>query len=118
MLATPHRLIAPGAIRHTRTRNSMKMKLWTGALAGLLSAALLAGCGGGGSGGNGSVRLVNATHDYAALDLYTSTTQQLSAVSEGQASSSVSLAQGSYSFQIKQAGSSTAAVATTLSVNK
>ncbi|HJV60652.1 MAG TPA: DUF4397 domain-containing protein [Albitalea sp.] len=95
----------------------MKAKLFSMAIASLLMAALLSGCGGG-SGSTGTVRLVNATHDFAALELYTSDTERASGVAESTASGYIELDEGSYSFRLKTAGSSTTSLSSTLSVAK
>src|SRR2546423_3070985 len=95
------------------------LKAKTGAMwiAAVLSAFLLGGCGGSGSDtGQGTVRLVNATKNYGALDLYTSDTEELSAIAESAASPTVALDAASYTVKLKPAGAATTAATQTLAV--
>src|SRR5262245_23574069 len=83
-----------------------------------LSACLLCGCGGGGSNsGQGTVRLVNATRGYGALDLYAGDTQEVSAIAEGSASATVTLDAAAYTMKLKPAGVSTTAATQSLTVS-
>lgn len=88
----------------------------------LASAALclpfLSGCGGSSDGGTASVRVLNATHDHGAIDFYTADTLQLSAIAEGAASTYLSLDEGSYTFKVKPAGTSTTAITNSMSMSK
>jgi hypothetical protein len=103
---------------HT-TEETVNFKTCITWIAAGLTAALLTACGGNSdSSDTGSVRLVNATQDFAALDLYTSDTQQLSAVAESTASSYVTLGASSYTFNVKLAGSSTTALSESLTIAK
>lgn len=89
---------------------------WLGAL---LCVPFIAGCGGSNDdGGTGNVRVINATHDYGAIDYYTSDTLVLSGVAEGAASSYQSVSEGSYTFKFKPAGTSTTALSSSMSVSK
>ena len=98
----------------------MKLKALTLWLSALLCAPLLSGCGGNGNSddGTGNVRVLNATHDYGAVDFYTSDSLSVSALAEGTASNYMSLAADSYSFKFKPAGTSTTAVANSMTVAK
>jgi hypothetical protein len=84
---------------------------WAAAAACILP--LLHACGGGSDdngGGAGAVRLVNATSDYASLDLYsssTSTTPFATGVASDAASDYVSIGSGTYTMALKRTGSST-----------
>ena len=89
---------------------------WLGAL---LCVPFIAGCGGGGSDdGTGNVRVLNATHDYGAIDYYASDTLALPGIAEGTASSYQSVSEGSYTFKFKPAGTSTTALSSSMSVSK
>jgi hypothetical protein len=97
----------------------LKVKAFLSRATACLAVVLLAACGGGGSSNSsGSVRLVNATQAYGSLDLYTSEVEQFSAVAEGVASNYVELDEASYTLKLKSAGSSTAALTTTITVAK
>lgn len=101
----------------------MNFRQWTPSIASLAALAialpLLHGCGGGGSsGGPGFVRLVNATTDYSALDLYSTTTSISTSVPSFGAGDYVSLGEGSYTFNLKSAGTETTSSTSTRSVSK
>lgn len=87
-----------------------------------LSATGLSSCGGGGgsdSGGNASVRFVNMASGYASLDVYkTSDTTLATAVTSDQASTYSSVAAGTYTFQLKRAGSAATSSTTAFSVSQ
>lgn len=87
----------------------------------VLSATGLSSCGGGGSdddgGGNASVRFVNVASGYASLDVYkTSDTTLATAVAVDQTSDYAALAAGTYTFQLKRAGSVATSSTTSRSV--
>jgi hypothetical protein len=83
----------------------------------LLAAAWLAGCGGSNSSSaEGTVRLINATHGYGALDAYGDGTAMVSGVGEGAASDYVTLTAASHVVSVDAAGSSTTVAAQTVSV--
>lgn len=77
-----------------------------------LTLALLNGCGGGSLDTDSSVRLVNATSEFATLDLYAGSDR----VSAGVASNSVggyaTLGAGTYTFNLKSGGSTATAAST------
>ena len=81
----------------------------------LLAVMTLAGCGGIGNNSNtGSVRLVNGTSEYSALDFYVADAKKLSGVASYGASEFVSVDSGSgQTFKLTQGGSTTAAYQTT-----
>jgi len=86
----------------------MPVNLRARMLAAVAALALLHGCGGSSdSGGDGAVRLVNASDAFASLDLYTDDTQRAEAIASGSASDYVSLGAGTYTFELKRGGSST-----------
>lgn len=96
----------------------MTFKAWWAAAACILP--LLHACGGGGDddeGGSGRVRLVNATSDYASLDLYRSDTSVSTGVASDAAGDYVSLGSDSYTFNLKRNGSSTTSSTSTRSVS-
>lgn len=98
----------------------MKLKALTLWLSALLCVPLLSGCGGSGSSddGTGNVRVLNATHDYGAVDFYVSDSLSVSALAEGTASAYSSLTTGSYAFKFKPSGTSTTAVSNSMTVAK
>ena len=69
-------------------------------------ALWLGGCGGS-SGNDASVRLVNASAGYSALDLYADDAQVLSSVAFGTASSYTGVAEGTITTALTSAGSGT-----------
>lgn len=75
----------------------------------VLGATGLSSCGGGGddnSGGNASVRFVNVASGYTSLDVYKSSDTKLAtAVAVDQAGDYAALAAGTYTLQLKRAGS-------------
>lgn len=81
-----------------------------------LTLALLNGCGGGSLDTEGSIRLVNATSEYATLDLYAGADR----VSAGVASNSVggyaTLEGDTYTFNLKSGGSTATAASTSREV--
>lgn len=87
-----------------------------------LSATGLSSCGGGGgdgdSSGNASVRFVNVASGYDSLDVYkTSDTKLASAVAADQASDYAAVAAGTYTLQLKRAGSAATSSTTARSVS-
>jgi hypothetical protein len=97
----------------------LKLKNFAIWICALSCAPFLSGCGGSSSNsGTANLRLLNATHDYGAVDFYTSDTLALSAVAEGTASTYLGYTEGSYAFKIKPAGTSTTALSNSLSLSK
>jgi hypothetical protein len=90
--------------------------LFTLFIAALLGALGLAACGGNGDDNTGSVRFINATLNYGALDLYVSDTRQIAAQAEGTASSYLSLDAATQSITLKPAGTATTALTQSLGV--
>ena len=91
----------------------MRIKTWA-ALAAALCLPLLSGCGDDNA-QKGYVRIVNATTEYASLDLYTLNSDGgndlfLSGTQAGQASGYKDIDKGSYTFEVK--GSTSAGAAT------
>jgi hypothetical protein len=86
----------------------------------MLLVPLLHACGGGGDDdtGRASVRLVNITQDYGALDFYAGDTRQVAALAAGTAGDYVALGEGSYSFKLRPAGGSTNVWTQTNSLSK
>ena len=79
-------------------------------LLGLVAAlplAWLAACGGGDSGNDANVRLVNASAGYASLDLYVEDTKEISDVTFGNGSSYVGVKSGEVSNVLTASGSTT-----------
>ena len=94
-------------------------------LAALLAAGLLllASCGGGngfgGSLGSGaSVRLLNATPDFASLDLYRSTDRVVSSTALSTVSDYADTDSGSYTYNLETTGSSAVAASVSGSIDK
>lgn len=84
----------------------MKITRWMAAAVALIP--LLQACGGSsGSSSDGAVRLVNASENYGALDLYSSDTLLSSSVAADGAGSYVTLGAGTYTLQLKRSGTST-----------
>lgn len=84
-----------------------RRRVWGLALAVL--AAGLAGCGGGSGDSEASVRLVNVSNGYAALDLYVDDAKRASAVAQGAASGYATATAGSaVSTVLTNTGSTTA----------
>jgi hypothetical protein len=81
----------------------------------VLAVAALTGCGGiGDNSDTGSIRLINATTDYSALDLYVADAKVLASTGSFTGSDFVSVDSGSsQTFKLTQAGSTTAAYQTT-----
>lgn len=79
-----------------------------------LAATLLSACGGNGDdgGGTGQVRLVNATTDYASLDLYASDTRISAAVAQDGAGSYVALDAVTRTFKLKRGDSTVTSLST------
>lgn len=78
-------------------------------MASALVALGLAACGGGSESGNASLRLVNASNGYAALDLYVDDAKRASAVAQGAVSGYASVsADTAVSTMLTNAGSTTA----------
>src|SRR5436305_6603078 len=90
----------------THERVSLNPRTWKGGAA-LLCALAMAGCGGSGSGSSsaGTLRFVNATQDYGAVDLYLNDVEQLAGVGESSASSYLSFDAATYTAKLKHAGS-------------
>ena len=83
----------------------MKKRTLLGLLA-LVPMVWLAGCGGS-SGGNASVRLVNASSGYASLDLYVADTIQQTGVATGAAGSFASVSSGTVTTALAATTNST-----------
>lgn len=80
------------AITTTNTRGfALKPKnlsRWMSALLCVPLVAFVAGCGGNSNSEAANVRVLNATHDYGAIDFYTSDTERFSALNENTATRS------------------------------
>lgn len=77
------------------------------------ASAALGGCGGGLSALDGNVRLVNATSQFATLDLYDGSSKISSGVASNAAGGYVELAKGTHTFNLADGG--TGATAATVS---
>ena len=88
----------------------------------LLALAMLQGCSKSADSSSGSsqstVRLVNATIDYASLDLIVSSTKLASGVATGSASSYATIDSGATTFSVERGGSGTPSAQTTLTLSK
>ncbi len=94
----------------------MKLRFWMPLIA--CAALLLNACGGGGSSGNGSIRLVNATTEFPSLDFYQGTTLLGSAIAADAAGTYSSLGAGTYAFQLTSAGTTTTVASTSRAITK
>ncbi len=99
----------------------MRMKTWA-AIGAALALPLLSGCGDDNA-QKGFVRSINATIEYASLDLYTqgsngSNDLVVSGTAAGAASPYTSIDKGSYTFNIKSGSGAGNAATTTGSINK
>jgi hypothetical protein len=89
-------------------------------LVAALTLPLLPGCGGGGDDDSGTshLRLVNATTDYASLDLYTDDTRVTAGVAQDSVGTYASITSGTYTVRLKRADSSTTSLAVSRSLTK
>jgi hypothetical protein len=83
----------------------------------ILVLSFLAGCGGH-SNDDGYVRLVNATSEYATLDLYESTSELTKATASYSAGAYASLTASTYTFNINGGGSSLTAASVSGAISK
>lgn len=83
----------------------------------LSALAVLSACGGKGDDDNGQVRLINATTDYASIDLYASDSRVAAAVLQDTASGYVGLEPNSITFKLKRADSTVTSLSTSRSVS-
>ena len=91
-----------GAVRRHRLPSHRTAAGW----AALATAALLAGCGGGGRIGKfGDVRLVNATGGAEAIELYADGSRLTSGVGSGAAGGYAEVAAGTHALSLRLAGS-------------
>jgi hypothetical protein len=87
----------------------MRLKTWAALAAAALTLPLLGGCGNDDA-NDGFVRNINASTEYASLDLYTvdtdgSTSALISGTAAGTASGYTGVKKGSYSFEVKSTAS-------------
>ena len=99
----------------------MRLKTWA-ALAAAITLPLLSGCGNDNA-QEGEVRVINATTEYASLDLYTqnsdgSNNLVVSGTAAGAASAYTGVDRGSYTFDIKSSTGAGTAATTTGTVTK
>jgi hypothetical protein len=105
----------------TSTEKTMLSKTWA-ALAVALTLPFLHGCGNDDA-NKGEVRIINATSEYATLDLYTQASDGsddlvVSGTAAGTASAYTGVDKGSYTFDIKSGTGAGSATSTTGSVAK
>ena len=99
----------------------MRLKTWA-AIGAALTLPFLQGCGDENA-QKGDVRIVNATFEYASLDLYTQASDGsndlvVSGTAAGAASAYTGVDKGSYTFVLKSSGAAANATTVTGSVNK
>ena len=82
----------------------------------LIAALAAHGCGGGNQ-DQGRLRLINASADYAALDLYNASTRIAAGVAANADSGYLGLDKGSYTLNLKEGGSGTTSATTSVSVD-
>ena len=128
--SVPPRGLSPASIpfpihHHWTQGPTVQRRLFSGlsTLLLVLGATGLSSCGGGGSSndssGNASLRVFNVASGYDSLDVYkTSDTTLATAVTSDQASTYSSLAAGTYTFQLKRAGSAATSSTTAFSVSQ
>ncbi len=93
----------------------MKLRFWMPLVASV--ALLLNACGGGSSGGgDGSVRLVNATTEFPSLDLFESDTELTTGIVSSSVGAYSTLSAGTYSFLLKNTGTTTTVATTSRAV--
>lgn len=80
----------------------------------------LAGCGGssGSDSGTGQVRVINATHSHASIDLLVASTKQTGPVAKGSASAYVGVAGGAQTVAVSDSGTVTALATVGPSISK
>jgi len=101
---TVQRIAAPShALHFTPLEKNMSSKLWA-ALAVALSIPMLQACG---DSEDARVRLVNATTDYAELNLYESTNKLVDSVVSNTVSGYAGLGAGTYTLNVRSPSSST-----------
>ena len=91
---------------------SNKLNRWPVIGCVVVVGAVLSGCGGGGSSGSASLRLVNATLTHPSLDLLVNAAVAAPATAADSASASIAAAAGTDTLQLNDAGSSTALIST------
>ena len=95
------------------------MRFWTGLTGMLMSVALLAGCGGGGSGSKtAQLRLLNASVGYPSLDMSVNAVVQNSAVAYGAVGSYGSVTTDAFTNAVSIAGSTNALTTASRSLSK
>jgi len=100
----------------------MRLKTWAALAAATLTLPLLGGCGNDDA-NKGEVRLINATTEYASLDLYTQDSSGnndlvVSGTAAGAASAYTGVDKGSYTFVVKSGGAAANATTVTGAVAK
>jgi hypothetical protein len=94
-----------------------QLRWWPAFGSVVLMSAVLAGCGGSGdSSGDASLRLINATQTHASLDLYQNSSLAMSATQLDTISGYASVASGSPTLQLNDAGGSTALMTTSTTI--
>ncbi|MGR6805064.1 DUF4397 domain-containing protein [Sphaerotilus natans] len=86
----------------------MKFLRWLPALLLSATVALIGGCGGASDDDNATVRVINASTNYGALDLYVDDTLRSSAIAYGQTSGYIGFEAGSHTTTLTRTGSTTA----------
>lgn len=81
---------------------------WLPALLLSATVALIGGCGGASDDDNATVRVINASTNYGALDLYVDDTLRSSAIAYGQTSGYIGFEAGSHTTTLTRTGSTTA----------
>lgn len=99
----------------------MRLKTWA-ALAAAVSLPLLGGCGDDNA-QKGFVRIINATTEYASLDLYTQASDGsndlvVSGTAAGKSSNYTDIDKGSYTFNVKSGTGASNAATTTGTISK
>lgn len=95
------------------------MRFWTGLMGMVMSVALLAGCGGGGSGSKtAQLRLLNASVGYPSLDMSVNAVVQNSAIAYGAVGSYAAVTTDAFTNAISVAGSPNSLTSASRSLTK
>lgn len=81
---------------------------WLPALLLSATVALIGGCGGASDDDDATVRVINASTNYGALDLHVDDTLRSSAIAYGQTSGYIGFEEGSHTTTLTRTGSTTA----------
>ena len=114
-----HNAASPQAAAAALAQQSRDFQVKLSHLAIVAAVALaLHGCGGTSGADQGGLRLVNASADFAALDLYNGSGRIAGGVAANSASAFLGLDKASYTLNLKEAGAGTTLASASVSVDK